>query len=104
MKDYELMELQMAAVKKVLNCKSPAALRGMIDRLGRGINAPVYDLPSDSRSKRFAIIEAFGEKRRPVEWSSLLGIDRSMFWRYIEKGMTIEQIVEYRNIDYPPKK
>ena len=117
MKDQELTELQLTAIKKVLNCKSPATLRGMIEALNKVVynasrskepiqvaRAPAYDLPPDSYSRRFAIIEAFGEKRRPVEWSSLLGLTRHTFWRYIEKGMTIEQIVEYRSIEYPPKK
>jgi Fic family protein len=42
----------------------------------------------------------FGEEHSGPEWARLFGIDRSVMWRYLKKGLTIEEIAEIREIKY----
>lgn len=45
-------------------------------------------------------IPGFGEAHGPTEWAKRLGLSRTSLWRYLKKGLTIEEIAQIRNIAY----
>lgn len=47
--------------------------------------------------------EGFGEKLSAPEWARRFNISRHSVWRYLKRGLTPEQIVELRGIEYPKK-
>ena len=46
------------------------------------------------------LIPGFSEKYGPSEWARRLGLSRTSLWRYLKKGLTIEEIAEVRGIKY----
>ena len=45
-------------------------------------------------------LEAFGESHSLNTWAKLLGLAKTSLWRYIHKGLTIEEVCELRDIKY----
>lgn len=43
----------------------------------------------------------FGEEHTGAEWARLLNLPRNSLWRYLKKGLTIEEVAEIRGITYP---
>lgn len=54
----------------------------------------------EARWRRY---EGFGSERTNAEWARELGLARHVLWRYLQRGLTIEQVVELRGIEYPKK-
>lgn len=54
----------------------------------------------EARWKKY---DGFGAKRTNADWARELGLARHVLWRYLQRGLTIEQVVELRGIDYPRK-
>ena len=52
---------------------------------------------------RYETIEGFGEHRNMTGWAKELGVPKVSMHRYLERGMTIEEIVKLRHIDYPKR-
>lgn len=52
---------------------------------------------------RWRKYEGFGSERTNAEWARELGLARHVLWRYLQRGLTIEQVVELRGIEYPKK-
>ena len=53
---------------------------------------------------RYRKHDGFGENLTRAEWAHKLcplGLPRNSLWRYLEKGLTIEEIVEIRGLKYP---
>jgi hypothetical protein len=48
-------------------------------------------------------IEGFGEAHHFREWARLLSIPHGSLHRYLQKGLTIEEVAEVRGIQYPAK-
>ena len=44
--------------------------------------------------------EAFGEVHSLNQWAKLLGVSKTSLWRYIQKGLTIEEVCELRGVEY----
>lgn len=47
--------------------------------------------------------KGFGEEHTNAEWARKFGLDRAVVWRYLQRGLTIEEIAELRGIKYPPE-
>lgn len=45
--------------------------------------------------------DGFGETHSLNKWVELLGVPKTSLWRYLQKGLTIEEVCELRGIDYP---
>ena len=60
----------------------------MIDENGR-------DKYLVARHKTF---EGFGERLTLAEWSRRLGLNRASIWRYLKRGLTIEDIAKLRGL------
>lgn len=43
----------------------------------------------------------FSEEHTNAEWAKLLEIPRNTLWRYLQNGLTVEQIAKLRGIKYP---
>lgn len=52
---------------------------------------------------RWRKYEGFGSERTNAEWARELGLARHVLWRYLQRGLTIEHVVELRGIEYPKK-
>lgn len=52
---------------------------------------------------RHRTYEGFGEKHTAAEWAACLDIPRNSLWRYLANGLTIEQVVWMRGIEYHPE-
>ena len=50
---------------------------------------------------RWRKYEGFGSERTNAEWARELGLARHVLWRYLQRGLTIEQVVKLRGIAYP---
>lgn len=50
---------------------------------------------------RHKLYEGFGELHPGGRWSDLLGIPRNTMWRYLKKGLTVEEIAKLRGVKYP---
>lgn len=50
---------------------------------------------------RWRKYEGFGLMKTNADWAKELGLARNVLWRYLQRGLTIEQVVELRGIDYP---
>ena len=46
-------------------------------------------------------IEAFGETHSLSQWAKLLGLPKTSLWRYLQRGLTIEEACVLRDIRYP---
>ncbi|MBR5865714.1 MAG: hypothetical protein IKY89_05525 [Alistipes sp.] len=46
-------------------------------------------------------IEAFGEKHSLSKWAQLLGLPKTSLWRYLQRGLTVEEVCALRDIPYP---
>lgn len=53
---------------------------------------------------RHQLFEGFGEKHTRADWARLLGLPRNTLWRYLDRGLTVEEIAELRSIEYRPNK
>ena len=42
----------------------------------------------------------FGEVHACAEWVRKFGLNRTVVWRYLQRGLTIEEIAGLRGIDY----
>lgn len=49
---------------------------------------------------RNAKYEGFGEKHTAAEWARLFVTPRTSMWRYLKRGLTIEEIAQIRGIKY----
>lgn len=49
---------------------------------------------------RWKTFKGFGEEHTNAEWARRLGLPRNTLWKYLQKGMTIEEIAELRKITY----
>ena len=45
----------------------------------------------------------FGTLATCPEWAERLGIPRNSMWRYLKKGMTVEEVAEMRGVEYSAK-
>lgn len=52
----------------------------------------------EARWKKY---EGFGQERTNADWARELGLARHVLWRYLQRGLTIEQVVKLRGIEYP---
>jgi len=43
----------------------------------------------------------FGEEHTNAEWAKLFGLPRNTFSRYLQRGLTVEQIAQLRGVKYP---
>ena len=43
-------------------------------------------------------VKGFGRELSASGWAKLLGLGRTTVWRYIKKGLTIEEIADVRGI------
>lgn len=50
---------------------------------------------------RWRKYEGFGQERSNADWARELGLARHVLWRYLQRGLSIEQVVKLRGIDYP---
>lgn len=44
--------------------------------------------------------EGFGESHSITRWADLLGVPRNTMWRYLNAGLTVEEVAEIREITY----
>lgn len=49
----------------------------------------------EARHKTF---EGFGQRKTCAEWSRTLGINKTTVWRYLQRGLTVEEIAKIRGI------
>ena len=56
-----------------------------------------YEARIEARSKTYP---GFGEKHTNAEWAKLLGLPRNTLWRYLQRGLTIEEIAQKRGLKY----
>lgn len=54
--------------------------------------------------KRLKALHQKQEEKSVREWARILGLPHVSVWRYIQKGLTIEEIAEIRGVKYPPEK
>jgi hypothetical protein len=47
--------------------------------------------------------EGFGEKHHLREWARRLGLPHGSLRRYLQNGLSIEEVAEVRGIQYPTK-
>ena len=52
---------------------------------------------------RPAYYEGFGEKHTVAQWVKLLNLPRTSLWRYLNDGLTIEEVARIRKVKYPTK-
>lgn len=52
---------------------------------------------------RWRTFPGFGEEHTNAEWARLLELPRNTLWRYLQRGLTIEEVAELRGIKYEPK-
>lgn len=52
----------------------------------------------EARWRKYA---GFGVEKTNAEWARELGLARHVLWRYLQRGLTVEQVVELRGIKYP---
>ena len=45
--------------------------------------------------------QGFGEEHTGAEWAKLLGLPRNTLWRYLQRGLTVEQTARLRGVKYP---
>lgn len=50
---------------------------------------------------RHRTYEGFGEEHTAAQWAKLLSLPRNSLWRYLKKGLTIEEVARIRRINYP---
>lgn len=50
---------------------------------------------------RHRIYPGFGEEHIAAQWAKLLELPRNTVWRYLQKGLTVEEISRIRGIKYP---
>lgn len=50
---------------------------------------------------RHRTYEGFGEKHTAAQWAKLLGLPRTSLWRYLNKGLTIEEVARIRQTGNP---
>lgn len=55
---------------------------------------------TDRLTARWSKYPGFGEEHTGAEWAKLLELPRNSLWRYLQRGLTIEQIAELRGIKY----
>lgn len=89
-------ELKLAIIKKVIRCQDLEKLQ-TVDKI-------LSSAASGRTFKRRITYKGFGEEHTGPEWGRCLGVPRKSMYRYLQRGLSIEQIVAYRGIDYPPKK
>lgn len=58
---------------------------------------------TDRLEARWRKYPGFGEEHTNAEWAKLLELPRNTLWRYLQNGLTIEEIAELRGIKYPAK-
>lgn len=88
-------DLKLDIIEKVRRCQDLEKLQAA-DKL-------LSSAASGRTLKRRIIYKGFGEEHTGPEWARRLGVPRKSMYRYLQKGMTIEEIVAYRGIDYPYK-
>ena len=54
----------------------------------------------EARWRKYA---GFGVEKTNAEWARELGLARHVLWRYLQRGLTVEQVVELRGIKYPKR-
>lgn len=42
--------------------------------------------------------EGFGENLTLSEWARIFGLQRATIWRYLQRGLTIEEIADLRGV------
>lgn len=52
---------------------------------------------------RWRKYKGFGEEKTNAEWARALGLARHVLWRYLQRGLTVEQVADLRGITYPKK-
>ena len=50
---------------------------------------------------RHRTYDGFGESHTGAQWAKLLGLPRNSLWRYLKKGLTIEEVARIRRVNYP---
>ena len=50
---------------------------------------------------RHRLYEGFGEKHTNAQWAKLLGLPRNTLWRYLQRGITIEEVARIRHTGNP---
>lgn len=52
---------------------------------------------------RHRLYDGFGEKHTNAQWAKLLDLPRNTLWRYLQRGITIEEVARIRSVTYPTK-
>lgn len=50
---------------------------------------------------RHRVYEGFGEKHTNAQWAKMLGLPRNTLWKYLQRGLTIEEVARIRNTGNP---
>ena len=50
---------------------------------------------------RHRLYDGFGEKHTNAQWAKLLGLPRNTLWKYLQKGLTIEEVAQISNTGNP---
>ena len=54
----------------------------------------------DRMENRHKTYEGFGDKRSASHWARIAGLPRTTFWRYLQEGLTVEEIFKLRGCSY----
>lgn len=88
-----MKELQESIIEKVRRCQDLEKLQA-VDKI-------LSSAASGRTLKRHITYKGFGEEHTGPEWARRLGVPRKTMWRYLQRGMTVEEIAEMRGSNYP---
>lgn len=66
----------------------------------QGHEMEMYKARVRARQQQKEAVEGFGEKHSITQWSKRLGVPKTSLWKYLRKGLTIEEVCELRGIEY----
>lgn len=90
----DFYKLQNDAIRAVLSCSDEQQLSRLMQP------AHVIVIGGEDRPRnRFKMYQGFGRKATAAEWAHMLGLPRNTVWRYLQKGLTPEEIAAYRHIE-----
>lgn len=93
-----LDEIKIDIIRRVVNMSSEKKLQQLLDIVKQervsGIKTPQSAWP---------VYEGFGLKYTCGQWADISGLHRNTFRRYLQQGLTVEEIFEKRHCDPPIK-
>lgn len=78
-----------------------ARLRAENKKLRELLDKPGGEWNSSRARARAQKYPGFGEMHTNAEWARRLGLNRGLIWRHLQRGGTIEELAEIREIKYP---